>query len=70
MQAPIVQVQQDAVGKQLASADAALQAFKQQHDISNFAERRAILLKQQGELETALTKSESTIAEQTARLTS
>jgi uncharacterized protein involved in exopolysaccharide biosynthesis len=69
VQAPIVQVQQEAVGKQLAGADAALQAFKKQHDISNFAERRAILLKQQGELETVLTKSESTIAEQTARLT-
>jgi uncharacterized protein involved in exopolysaccharide biosynthesis len=69
VQAPIVQVQQDAVGKQLAAADAALQTFKQQHDISNFSERRAILLKQQGELESALTKSESTIAEQTARLT-
>ena len=69
VQAPIVQVQQDAVGKQLAAADAALQTFKQQHDISNFGERRAILLKQQGDLETALTKSEGTIAEQTARLT-
>jgi uncharacterized protein involved in exopolysaccharide biosynthesis len=69
VQAPIVQVQQDAVGKQLADADAALQAFKQQHDISNFSERRAILLKQQGDLEAALTKAEATIAEQTARLT-
>jgi uncharacterized protein involved in exopolysaccharide biosynthesis len=69
VQAPIVQEQQGAVRKQLADADAALQAFKQQHDISNFSERRAILLKQQGDLETALTKSESTIAEQTARLT-
>ena len=69
VQAPIVQVQQDAVGKQLADADAALQTFKQQHDISNFSERRAILLKQQGDLEAALTKSEATIAEQTARLT-
>ena len=69
VQAPLVQVQRDAVGKQLGDADVALQMFKQQHDISNFAERRAILLKQQGELETALTKSESTIAEQTARLT-
>jgi uncharacterized protein involved in exopolysaccharide biosynthesis len=68
VQAPIVQVQKDAVGKQLADADAALQNFKQQHDISNFAERRAILLKQQGDLESALTKSEATIAEQTARL--
>jgi uncharacterized protein involved in exopolysaccharide biosynthesis len=68
IQAPIVQMQQDTVGKQLADADSALQSFKQQHDISNFAERRAILLKQQGDLETALTKSESTIAEQTARL--
>jgi uncharacterized protein involved in exopolysaccharide biosynthesis len=69
VQAPIVQVQQDAVGKQLADADAALQTFKKQHDISNFSERRAILLKQQGDQETALTKSEATIAEQTARLT-
>jgi uncharacterized protein involved in exopolysaccharide biosynthesis len=69
VQAPIVQVQQDAVGKQLADADAALQTFKQQHDISNFAERRAILLKQQGDMEAALTKSEATIAEQSAKLT-
>ena len=69
VQAPIVQVQQDAVGKQLADADSTLQMFKQQHDISNFSERRAILLKQQGDLETALIKSEATIAEQTARLT-
>ncbi len=69
VQAPIVQVQQDTVGKQLADADAALQTFKQQHDISNFAERRAILLQQQGAQETALTKSEATIAEQDARLT-
>jgi uncharacterized protein involved in exopolysaccharide biosynthesis len=69
VQAPIVQAQQDVVGKRLADADAALQSFKQQHDISNFGERRAILLKQQGDLEAALTKSEATIAEQTARLT-
>jgi uncharacterized protein involved in exopolysaccharide biosynthesis len=69
VQAPIVQVQQATVGKQLADADAALQNFKQQHDISNFAERRQILLRQQGDLEAALTKSESTIAEQNARLT-
>jgi uncharacterized protein involved in exopolysaccharide biosynthesis len=68
VQAPIVQVQHDAVGKQLADADAALQAFKKQHDISNFGERRAILLRQQGELEVAIAKSESTVAEQTARL--
>jgi uncharacterized protein involved in exopolysaccharide biosynthesis len=69
VQAPIVLVQRNAVGKQLDDADAALQTFKQQHDISNFAERRAILLRQQGDLETALTKSEATIAEQSARLT-
>ena len=68
VQAPLVQVQQNEVAKQLAGADSALQAFKQQHDISNFSERRAILLKQQGDLEAALTKSESTIGEQTARL--
>jgi uncharacterized protein involved in exopolysaccharide biosynthesis len=69
VQAPIVRVQQEVVRKQLADADAALQAFKKEHDISNFSERRAILLKQQGDQETALTKSEATIAEQTARLT-
>jgi uncharacterized protein involved in exopolysaccharide biosynthesis len=68
VQAPIVQVQQDVVAKQLADADAALQTFKQQHDISNFSERRAILMKQQGDLESAMTKSEAIIAEQTARL--
>jgi uncharacterized protein involved in exopolysaccharide biosynthesis len=69
VQAPIVQVQRDAVRARLAAADAALQAFKKEHDISNLSERRAILLKQQGDQETALTKSEATIAEQTARLT-
>ena len=69
VQAPIVQVQQNAVGQQLADADAALQMFKQSHDISNFAERRAILLQQQGAQETALTKSEATIAGLSARLT-
>lgn len=69
VQAPIVQAQQDVVAKQLDDADAALQTFKQQHDISNFSERRAILLKQQGDLETALTKSEAMIAEQSAKLT-
>lgn len=69
VQAPIVQMQQNAVGKELAAADNALETFKHQHDISNFADRRTILLKQQGDLETALTKSESAIAEQQARLT-
>jgi uncharacterized protein involved in exopolysaccharide biosynthesis len=69
VQAPIVQVRRDAVRKQLSDADAALQTFKKEHDISNFNERRAVLLKQQGDLQTAMTKSEATIAEQTARLT-
>ncbi|WP_428489957.1 GumC family protein [Rhodopila sp.] len=68
VQAPIVLVQRNAVGRQMSDADAALNSFKQQHDISNFAERRAILLQQQGALETALTKSEATIAERSARL--
>jgi uncharacterized protein involved in exopolysaccharide biosynthesis len=68
VQAPIVQMQQDAVGTQLSAADNALETFKRQHDISNFADRRAILLRQQGDLEAALTKAESTIAEQQARL--
>jgi len=69
VQAPIVRVQHDAIGKQLADADAALQTFKKQHNISNFGERRGILLRQEGELEVALARSESIIAEQTARLT-
>lgn len=69
VQAPIVQMQRNAVGSQLAAADKALETFKQKHDISNFADRRTILMKQQGDLETARTKSESTIAEQQARLT-
>ncbi len=67
VQAPIVQRQQDAVGAQLAAANAALEAFKQQHDISNFSERRAILLGQQGSLETDLAKTEGLIAGQQAR---
>ncbi|HET6606671.1 MAG TPA: hypothetical protein VFG62_08385 [Rhodopila sp.] len=67
-QAPIVQAQQEDVGKQLDAADSALQNFKQQHDISNFADRRTILLRQQGELETALARSEGTISGLTARL--
>src|SRR6185312_10008825 len=50
VQAPIVKVQQENVGKQLADADTALAAFKQQHDISSFTDRRTILLKQQGDL--------------------
>src|ERR1700709_965501 len=33
VQAPIVQVRRDTVGKQLADADTELQTFKQQHDI-------------------------------------
>jgi uncharacterized protein involved in exopolysaccharide biosynthesis len=68
VQAPIVQQQQNAVASQLAAAGAALETFKRAHDISNFADRRAILLRQQGDLEAAKTKSESTIAEQQARL--
>jgi uncharacterized protein involved in exopolysaccharide biosynthesis len=68
VQAPIVKVQQEAVGKQLADADTALQAFKNQNDISNFADRRTILLNQQGDLESAQAKSEGVIAALTARL--
>lgn len=68
IQAPIVKVQRDSVGQQLNAADLALQSFKQEHDISNFAERRLILLRQQGDLETALAKAEGTIAGETARL--
>jgi len=68
VQAPIVQVRKDAVGQQLADADASLARFKREHDISNFSDRRTILLRQQGELETGLAKAEATMAEQQARL--
>ena len=68
VQAPIVKVQQQGIAKQLADADNALQAFKQQHDISNFADRRQILMRQQGDLEIALAKADSTVAGQQARL--
>jgi uncharacterized protein involved in exopolysaccharide biosynthesis len=67
-QAPIVQAQQEDVGKQLDAADANLQNFKQLHEISNFADRRQILMRQQGELETALARSEGTISGLSARL--
>jgi len=68
VQAPIVRTRLEAVGKQLAEADAALAKFKKEHDISHFQERRVILLKQQGDLETALSKAESTISEHQARV--
>ncbi|HVY14997.1 MAG TPA: hypothetical protein VHB27_07210 [Rhodopila sp.] len=68
IQAPIVLAQQQDVGKRLAAADAALQSFKQAHDISNFADRRQILMRQQGDLELALARSEGTIAGLSARL--
>ncbi len=68
VQAPLVQAQQEDVGKQLDTADADLQNFKQKHDISNFADRRQIMMRQQGELETALARSEGTISGLSARL--
>ncbi|MBS0644285.1 MAG: hypothetical protein U1E70_21155 [Acetobacteraceae bacterium] len=68
VQAPIVRRQQDAVAEQLSAANKALEQFKQQHDISNFADRRTILLRQQGDLEAALAKSEATVAGLQARL--
>jgi uncharacterized protein involved in exopolysaccharide biosynthesis len=68
VQAPIVQRQRDSVGNDLAKADATLEAFKRQHDISSFAERRLILMRQQGELETALWKAQSATAEQQAKV--
>jgi uncharacterized protein involved in exopolysaccharide biosynthesis len=69
VQAPIVHLRQEAVGKQLAEADAALARFKKKHDIANFSDRRAILMRQQGELEASLTRTEGMIAELQARLT-
>jgi uncharacterized protein involved in exopolysaccharide biosynthesis len=68
VQAPIVKRQQDVVAQQLADADAALAAFKKQHDISSYNDRRTILLRQQGELELALNRTQATISEQQARL--
>jgi uncharacterized protein involved in exopolysaccharide biosynthesis len=68
VQAPIVKVQQQDVAQRLAAADQALQQYKQKHDISNFADRRQILLQQQGDLEAAMAKSEATIAGEQARL--
>jgi uncharacterized protein involved in exopolysaccharide biosynthesis len=68
VQAPIVKRQQDVVAQQLADAATALANFKRQHDISSYADRRVILLHQQGDLETALNKAQATISEQQARL--
>jgi len=68
VQAPIVQRQQDTVAAQLTAANQALEAFKRQHDISSFADRRAILLRQQGDLEAALAKTEATTAGLRARV--
>ncbi len=68
VQAPIVLDQQKSISTQLNDADVALQTFKQQHDISNFSERREILLRHQGDLEAAQTKAEASIAALTARL--
>jgi uncharacterized protein involved in exopolysaccharide biosynthesis len=69
VQAPIVRMRQEAVGKQLAEADMALARFKQQHDIASFADRRVILMRQQGDLEASLAKTEGLIAAHEARLT-
>jgi uncharacterized protein involved in exopolysaccharide biosynthesis len=67
-QVPIIQVQQEAMGKQLADADNALASFKHEHDIGSFDERRKILLEQQGRLEATLAGTESRIAELGARV--
>ncbi|MGE0224541.1 MAG: GumC family protein [Acetobacteraceae bacterium] len=69
VQAPIVRLRLDAVGKQLAEADQTLATFKRDHDIGSFADRRQILMRQQGDLEASLAKAESAIAEHQARLT-
>jgi uncharacterized protein involved in exopolysaccharide biosynthesis len=68
VQAPIVLRQQQDVASRLAAADAALADFKRAHDITSFADRRTILMKQQGDLELELTKVESRAAEQQARV--
>lgn len=67
-QAPLVLKQQQDVGARLDAAEKTLADFKRDHDISNFIERRQILMRQQGDLETALTKIEATATEQQARV--
>jgi len=62
LQAPIVEVQQSDVGRQLLTADRMLEAFKREHDIANFGERQKILLAQQGRLEDEAKKTESLVA--------
>jgi uncharacterized protein involved in exopolysaccharide biosynthesis len=68
IQAPIVKRQQDVVAQQMTEAEAALANFKREHDISSYADRRNILLHQQGDLETAQAKAQATISAQEARL--
>ena len=67
-QVSIVDAQEFAVAAQLKAADARLQAFKNKHDIANFAERQKVLLTQQGALEDQLAKAETAVATQQARL--
>jgi uncharacterized protein involved in exopolysaccharide biosynthesis len=69
VQAPIVLRQQQDVAARLSAADVALANFKRDHDISNFTDRRTILMKQQGDLEIELAKVEGRAAEQQARVT-
>lgn len=68
VQEPIVVRQERSAYAELLNADARLQAFKRQNDISNFKDRQKILLKQQGDLETELAKTESTISGLRARI--
>ena len=68
VQAPIIRQQKDEVGKNLSQADVALEDFKRTHDIASFADRRAILMKQQGDLEAAVAKAQATSAENHARI--
>ncbi len=68
VQAPVLQTQVTALAQRLTAADNALATFKGDHKIGDYEARRTILLKEQGELEEQLQKSESHIAEQNARL--
>ena len=68
VQAPLVLKQQQEVGAKLDAAETALANYKRDHDISSFSDRRQILMRQQGDLETALTKIEGVAAEQQARV--
>lgn len=64
----IVAHQADAVRARLEAADASLARFKAEKNIADYPARRAILLNQQGALETDLSAASNDAAQQEARL--